>query len=191
VPDARPRGIGVDQVLGTDGAVLPVSGYRLIEATAAGVRFVAEHAGASIDKHLALDGAAAILSYRIRGLAGAWQVLINLAMPSCDGYAGRYVLADGSVPCGFGQALALDAITSIHLEDGVLGGALLLAVQPPAHFAARPHMTVSQSEAGFEKIMQAVEITLSWPASAAPDGASELQVILAVASLPPSPNISQ
>ena len=28
---------------------------------------------------------------------------------------------------------------------------------------ARPHHTVSQSEAGFEKVMQAVEILLSWP----------------------------
>jgi hypothetical protein len=28
-------------------------------------------------------------------------------MPSCDGFLGRYVLADGSIPCGFGQELDL------------------------------------------------------------------------------------
>ena len=33
----------------------------------------------------------------------------------------------------------------------------------PAHIAARAHRTVSQSEAGFEKVMQAVELTLTWP----------------------------
>jgi alpha-amylase len=30
------------------------------------------------------------------------------------------------------------------------------------HLAAQPHRTVSQSEAGFEKIMQAVCIRLAW-----------------------------
>ena len=34
---------------------------------------------------------------------------LNLAMPSCDGFLGRYVLADGSVPGGFGDALDLAA----------------------------------------------------------------------------------
>ena len=38
------------------------------------------------------------------GVKGLLQIEINLAMPSCDGYAGRYMLADGSIPCGFGQA---------------------------------------------------------------------------------------
>ncbi len=36
---------------------------------------------------------------------GRFAVVLNLAMPSCDGYSGRYVPADGSIPCGFGQAL--------------------------------------------------------------------------------------
>jgi alpha-amylase len=84
-------------------------------------------------------------------------------MPSCDGYAGRYVLDDGSVPCGFGQVLAVPGMRRLTLEDGVLGGALVLTCSVPVTLAARPHQTVSQSEAGFEKIMQAVEIMLSWP----------------------------
>jgi alpha-amylase len=187
LPDTRPRGIGVDQVVGADASVQPVANYELIEVGAAGLRFGAEHAAGAIEKEFALDGAAAVLRYRTRDLAGQWQVVLNLAMPSCDGYAGRYVLADGSVPCGFGQALAQGALSSITLEDGVLGGALRLAVQPPAHFAARPHMTVSQSEAGFEKIMQAVEITLTWP----PAAVGAYQLTLAVAALPTSPNTSQ
>jgi 4-alpha-glucanotransferase/alpha-amylase len=33
-------------------------------------------------------------------------------------------------------------------------------------FLGAPHFTVSQSEAGFEKVMQAVTLKLSWPISA-------------------------
>jgi hypothetical protein len=87
-------------------------------------------------------------------------------MPSCDGYAGRYVQADGTVPGGFGSDLVAEGMEKMRLEDDVLGGTIELSVTPPARFSARPHRTVSQSEAGFEKIMQAVEITLAWPIAA-------------------------
>ncbi len=87
---------------------------------------------------------------------------LNIAMPSCDGYGGRYVLADGSVPCGFGQELELDAVQDITLQDSELNGALKLTSSLPVRLKAAPHRTVSQSEAGFEKVMQAVCIRLAW-----------------------------
>jgi hypothetical protein len=40
---------------------------------------------------------------------------------------------------------------------------LRIEASQPVRLQAQPHRTVSQSEAGFEKIMQAVEIMLSWP----------------------------
>jgi hypothetical protein len=85
---------------------------------------------------------------------------------------GRYILADGSMPCGFGQALELDAAAGLSLDDGVLGGALRLKCTPAA-LRARPHHTVSQSEAGFEKIMQSAELTLGWTL-----GAGDIVVVL-------------
>jgi hypothetical protein len=33
----------------------------------------------------------------------------------------------------------------------------------PCAFSSYPHFSVSQSEAGFEKIMQAVTLVLEWP----------------------------
>ena len=48
----------------------------------------------------------------------------------------------------------------------MLGGGLVLSASRPVDIRARPHYTVSQSEAGFEKIMQAACITLSWPIDA-------------------------
>ena len=127
------------------------------------------------------------IEYRATALAGQWQVILNLAMPSCDGYAGRFVEADGSVPGGFGQPLAIEPLTSLRLEDGVLGGAIALSVQPPARLSSQPHKTVSQSEAGFEKIMQAVEITLSWPLSDQSATGQQFRINLQTSSLPPSP----
>ena len=49
----------------------------------------------------------------------------------------------------------------------------------PARIKVRPHTTVSQSEAGFEKIMQAVELTFTWEV----EGPTEIQVDLDVTAL--------
>jgi len=38
-----------------------------------------------------------------------------------------------------------------------------LTFSPPAQVAATPYRTVSQSEDGFERIMQAVNLEISWP----------------------------
>ena len=49
------------------------------------------------------------------------------------------------------------------LEDEVLGGSLKLSCSVPGKLNTWPHFSVSQSEAGFEKIMQAVTLELVWP----------------------------
>lgn len=96
---------------------------------------------------------------------GYLRVEINLAMPSCDGPAGRFRQGD-HIPGGFGQPLNQDNLDKIILEDEVLGGAVELKTSIPCQFSSAPHLSVSQSEAGFEKIMQAVTLTLQWPVSA-------------------------
>jgi len=85
-------------------------------------------------------------------------------MPSCDGPAGRFMY-NNQIPGGFGQMLEFGAAKKLELQDEVLGGALFLHLSAPAQIQSRPHFTVSQSEAGFEKIMQAVTLTLTWPLS--------------------------
>jgi hypothetical protein len=97
-------------------------------------------------------------------------------MPSADGFLGRYV-HEGSIPGGFGQPLELPSMTTLALEDGVLGGTLQALCSPPARLSARPHHTVSQSEDGFEKIMQAVTLDLSW---AVGEDTTELVVALEI-----------
>ncbi len=209
-PDHRPRGICIDHWVAADGTRQALDNYRRDGAPG---HFAAAGKGWHVEKRYALQGDTLEIAYRITGGAGGTdlpagqlETQLNLALPSCDGYGGRYVLADGSIPCGFGQVLELAALTRITLEDAELGGpfdgqpgsppdarrgALHLAAVPPEGFpetalaesgvkhsppsdaklrgvspaptfTARPHHTVSQSEAGFEKIMQAICLTLRW-----------------------------
>lgn len=120
-----------------------------------------------VKKRFRLDGPILEASWQFpRAASGIFSTEINLAMPSCDGYAGCYELEDGSIPCGFGQTLAKNALSRLTLKDGVLKGKLVLSTSRPMDFHGSPHFTVSQSEAGFEKVMQAVTLKLSWPISA-------------------------
>lgn len=113
---------------------------------------------------------------------GRLSTRLNLALPCCDGPAGRYVV-NGEIPGGFGQSFTWPELAALTLEDHYLRAALQLTCNPPARIRAQPHHTVSQSEAGFEKIMQAVELTLIW----AVDGPTEVTVVLEVRALASAP----
>lgn len=158
VPDARPRGLFVDTWTGEEGAASSPayypSGAGLYTATDDAVR---------IQKRYAVEGNRLDVTYSVSN-PGKLSIEINLAMPSCDGYAGRYVLAGGSIPCGFGQAFELESTSELTLADGVLDGRIVVRTSEPVSLEAHPHFTVSQSEAGFEKIMQAATLTLTWRA---------------------------
>jgi len=152
VPDVLPRALFLDAL---DGGSL--SGYALADSPA--LNFVCP----DISKNYTISGSTVAITWQFTGLAGHhFSTRLNLAMPSCDGFLGRYVLADGSIPGGFGQPLELDEATSLTLEDGVLGGSIKLQTSISAKISGRPQQTVSQSEAGFEKIMQSVELRLAW-----------------------------
>ena len=172
-PDARPRGMFEDCWVVPDGTVRPLDHYR---ETATAV-FEAALGDGRLEKSYLLEDLRLTARYRAIKAAGRFEIRINVAMPSCDGFAGRYVLDNGEVPCGFGQLLELPATRRLTLEDAVLGGALALTFSAAMALTARPHHTVSQSEAGFEKIMQAVEIMLSWPVKGDAEIAIGLEIV--------------
>jgi 4-alpha-glucanotransferase/alpha-amylase len=135
-----------------------------VDETAPALAFRAAVAGGKVSKQYRLTGARLAVTYAFEGLAaGTFATELNLSLPACDGFSGRYILANGEIPCGFGQHLARDGLTMITLDDRELGGALVLAASVPLALNAQPHFTVSQSEAGFEKIMQAATISLALP----------------------------
>jgi hypothetical protein len=128
-------------------------------------------------KRISLADNRLTVRYRfVAALAGRFETQLNLALPSCDGFLGRYV-HEGRIPGGFGEPIELEALTTLALEDGVLGGVVQVLCSPPARLSARPHHTVSQSEDGFEKVMQAVTLDLCW---AVGEDTSELIVALEI-----------
>ena len=126
--------------------------------------FIGEAGILGVEKCISLAENSLTVRYQFSGehAGGSFMTEINLAMPSCDGPAGRFIYNNG-IPGGFGQPLTLLDVQEIVLADDVLGGNVVLRMSRPARFRSFPFFTVSQSEAGFEKIMQAVTILLEWP----------------------------
>ncbi|MBU2784615.1 alpha-amylase/4-alpha-glucanotransferase domain-containing protein [Acidithiobacillus ferriphilus] len=112
-----------------------------------------------VENHLTVDYR--IESARKRVEAQRFRSRLFLAMPSCDGPAGQF-FANGQSQGGFGSPIRGEATWEIVLEDAVMGGKIVLHFNPPVRWQSAPHLTVSQSEAGFEKIMQALRLDLDW-----------------------------
>ena len=129
-------------------------------------------------KKISVKGNTLIVEYRLERESAGFETEINLAMPSADGFLGRYVV-NGEIPGGFGQAFNWEGIKSLTLEDRVLGGKVILTSEVPVSISAAPHKTVSQSEDGFEKIMQAVCLRIHAPA-----GNSSFKLQITIEPLP-------
>ncbi|MCF8199923.1 MAG: DUF1926 domain-containing protein [Sulfuritalea sp.] len=177
-PDERPRGMFMERLGNIEGVLRPLDCY--VSDSEPG-RWIAQVEKFRIEKTYRLDADGLSVGFRVlgAGLPAMIETELNLALPSCDGYGGRYVLADGSIPGGFGQEQAFENMRKITLEDSELGGALIISATRPMRFEAAPHRTVSQSEAGFEKIMQAVCIKLSWTPLVGADQRILLKVVTA------------
>jgi hypothetical protein len=169
-PDAYPRAMFLDRIKEQPQPLR----YALRAASANAV----DLAGPGLTKKISVKGNALTVEYRLERESAGFETEINLAMPSCDGFLGRYVV-NGEVPGGFGQAFNWEGIRSLTLEDGVLGGKVTLTTGEPASVSAAPHKTVSQSEDGFEKIMQAVCLRIH-----APPGDSSVKLQITVEPLP-------
>ena len=165
-PDAHGRVLLADSLVLADGTRHALTGYRVLETSATGAVLEARAADATVRKSYRVQGDALTVTYQLEAPPGAaLETEVNLAMPSCDGYGGRYRLADGSFPGGFGQPLQLTACLMLACDDAELQGSLTLRGDAPFDLAGAPHETVSQSEAGLEKIMQGACLTLRWRAA--------------------------
>jgi len=172
-PDQRSRALFIDRFTPRDASAAQAPRFRRVASENA--EFAGTVDGGSMRKTYSIEGKRLVVRYRFDVLqSGRFETELDVAMPSCDGFLGRYRI-DGEVRGGFGQSLVAAGAARILLEDGVLGGSLAVKCDPPAELDARPLFTVSQSEAGFEKIMQAACLTLAWSLRA---GASEVVVTL-------------
>ncbi len=169
IPDPYPRTMFLDRIKDQPQPIRYA--LRVVGANAV------ELAGPSLTKKISVKGNTLTVEYRLERELAGFETEINLAMPSCDGFLGRYVV-NGEVPGGFGQAFNWEGMKSLTLEDAVLGGKVTLTTVKPVSVSAAPHKTVSQSEDGFEKIMQAVCLRIRAPA-----GYSSVKLQLAIERL--------
>lgn len=157
--DSHPKALFIDKWHALEGTPQTVC-YDPANGRGTTIAFKSKVGGHAIQKKISLKGSSLIVDYDFATRArGTFNVEINLAMPSCDGPAGRFKIGN-EVIGGFGQTQQIDGFREIVLEDDVLGGKVRLSCDQPVGFRAWPHFSVSQSEAGFEKIMQAVTISL-------------------------------
>lgn len=170
-PDATARTMFHDAWVGADGQSSPLADYRVRAVNGTGVAFDAVCGGVTLQKEIALGADGVSIGYRFAGALDAagvagFESTVDIAMPSCDGPGGRY-LHQGAVAGGLGQPLDLDGVTELVLEDSFMGGSVTLRSNLALRLRTRPCYTVSQSEGGFEKIMQSATLTLAWPLDAA------------------------
>jgi alpha-amylase/alpha-mannosidase (GH57 family) len=156
-PDRLPRALFLDRAA-RDGADVRLD--YVVKETAR-ERLVLAAAAAGITKTVSIRGHHLTVEYGLEAPA-VLETTLNLAMPACDGFLGRYVI-DGGAAGGFGQPFDWPRLGELHLQDDVLRGTLVLQVSRPVAIHAAPYHTVSQSEGGFEKIMQAVTLRLVTP----------------------------
>ena len=176
--DANARTLFRDSWSEREGSTAIAVEYSLASGgKSASATFAGEIGNGSVSKKVTLKDNSVRLAYQFERLRnGFFRVEINLAMPSCDGTAGCFRIGN-DIPGGFGQPLRLEAMEEIVLEDDVLGGRLKLLSSTPCQLDTSPHFSVSQSEAGFEKVMQAVTLTLTWHMATLGKGVGlELQV---------------
>lgn len=167
--DSAARSLFRDAWTGADGNVQPLAHYGVLRVEGAGVAFAIERGGAALQKDICVRGSRLGVGYRFSGAFDAtgiagFETAIDLAMPSCDGPGAHYLYRD-AVLGGLGQPLDLEGISELVLVDNFMGASVTLRSTLPVALRARPCYTVSQSEGGFEKIMQSVTLTLAWPLS--------------------------
>jgi hypothetical protein len=165
--DAAARTLFRDAWVGADGRLQPLVDYALRRVDGTNAVFALERSGATLQKNLGVEGNCINIRYRFAGAFAAagiagFECTLDLAVPSCDG-PGAHYLYRGTVLGGLGQPLELKDMGELVLVDDFMGGSLTLRANLPLTLRARPCYTVSQSEGGFEKIMQSVTLALAWP----------------------------
>ena len=170
-PDSAARTLFRDAWVGVQGDLQPLLDYDLRQVDGTSVAFASERSGATLQKDIGVRGGCISIGYRFAGAFDAagisgFESTLDLAMPSCDGPGAHFFYRD-VVAGGLGQPLALEGMTELALVDNFMGGSVMLRSSLPVALRARPCYTVSQSESGFEKIMQSVTLTLAWPLDAA------------------------
>ncbi len=152
---------------------LPLRVTKLVEVVASNEEKKAKKAG--------LSGPSMLVSYRIENLSGevarfAFGVEFNLSMSAGNGPGRNYLLEDGTPAGNLAKRCNLQSQRMVTVLDEELGLAVRFEMSPVADVWVCPVETVSQSEAGLERIYQCSTILPKWDVALPPGAEWQAQV---------------
>jgi hypothetical protein len=131
------------------------------------------------DIRIADEGVAAGVRYRLRNDG---DETIELAFTSTSNVgllnetdAGD-TIALGARKTTAGKPIDVRNTAEVVVHSGSRHYDLTLAIDPPAHVATKPIYAVSNSENGFERVYEQLELTMTWSVEIEPDGHVDLEI---------------
>ncbi|MEK7863579.1 MAG: alpha-amylase/4-alpha-glucanotransferase domain-containing protein, partial [Chloroflexota bacterium] len=131
------------------------------------------------DIRIADEGVAAGVRYRLRN-DGDETIELTFTSASNIGLLNENDPGDtitlGTRKTTAGKPLEVKNVAEVQVHSGSRHYDLTLAMDPPALVATKPTYAVSNSEHGFERIYEQLEITMSWNVEIEPDGHVDLEI---------------
>ena len=131
------------------------------------------------DIRIADEGVAAGVRYRLRN-DGDETIELTFTSASNIGLLNENdpgdTIALGTKRTTAGKPLETKNVTEVVVHSGSRHFDLTLAIDPPAIVATKPIYAVSNSEHGFERIYEQLEITMTWNVEIEPDGHVDLEI---------------
>ncbi len=131
------------------------------------------------DIRIADEGVAAGVRYRLRNDSDE-TIELTFTSASNIGLLNENDPGDtitlGTKKTTAGKPLEAKNVAEVQVHSGSRHYDLTLAMDPPALVATKPIYAVSNSEHGFERIYEQLEITMSWNVEIEPDGHVDLEI---------------
>lgn len=131
------------------------------------------------DIRIADEGVAAGVRYRLRN-DGEEAIELSFTSTSNIGLLNEQEPGDtitiGTKKTTAGKALDVKNAVEVVVHSGSHHFDLTLAIDPPALVSTKPIYAISNSENGFERIYQQLEVNMTWEVEIEPDGHVDLEV---------------
>jgi alpha-amylase len=131
------------------------------------------------DIRIADEGLAAGVRYRLRN-DGDETIELSFTSASNLGLLGENEAADvitvGTRKTTAGKPIEVRNVTEVQVHSESKRFDLTLAIDPPALVITKPIYAVTNSESGFERIYQQLEISMTWNVEIEPDSHVDLEI---------------
>ncbi|MHB8178426.1 MAG: alpha-amylase/4-alpha-glucanotransferase domain-containing protein [Vulcanimicrobiaceae bacterium] len=140
--------------------------YEEAAQEAIGCSFQHRDPSVAIRKRYELRDGTLGVTYRVAAPGGSLRVRSDLSLVAVDAPAAAVWVLGGDASAqlldGGLRVRFAGELRAVWFDDAQLGARVRLDYDPPAMVAITPHDTVSQSETGFERVLQSVTLDCRW-----------------------------